>query len=298
MAAAARCPLVLFVLPFFIFSIILAFARIDLPSFQVLAGNTAITAVGTNKTSNADLMLKQQQSPAKSNGHLQKLNMIEMKNISLISKKISYKSGEAGITDAVIDIMNHMKSGIFVEMGANNGINSNTLKLEQNLGWNGVCIEAGPTNFQKLQLARPNCSNVNAVVADQEGHTIFREFPEGGLYGHSGIVDMRSKEAWDALIQAHKAKFVDHKVKTSTLSQIFQKQNLTHIDYFSLDVEGAEMIILQKYPFQQHPVNLWTIESNKLDRKELVNFMARKGYSCAHYDKINTFCQFVSKGGS
>ena len=55
------------------------------------------------------------------------------------------------------------------------------------------------------------------------------------------------------------------------------------------------MLILRKYPFHMYPVNLWSIESNKLDRKELVSFMDEKGYRCSHYDKTNTFCQLLSE---
>jgi hypothetical protein len=58
-------------------------------------------------------------------------------------------------------------------------------------------------------------------------------------------------------------------------------------------VEGAELMILRHYPFDTYPVRVWSIESNKLDRKELVSFLTAKGYRCWHYDAINTICQLV-----
>jgi hypothetical protein len=75
-------------------------------------------------------------------------------------------AGENGITDAVFERLERQRNGFFVEMGANDGINSNSLKLEKSYGWKGLCIEAGPTNFEQLQRNRPNCDKVQAVVAD------------------------------------------------------------------------------------------------------------------------------------
>ncbi|GMI16189.1 hypothetical protein TrLO_g5354 [Triparma laevis f. longispina] len=197
--------------------------------------------------------------------------------------------GERGITDRVVTLLPHGHT--FVEMGANDGVNSNSNWLES-IGWTGLCIEAGPSNYKLLEKNRPKCTNINAVVSNKESSTIFREFPSGDLYGHSGLHDFRTDAEWDKLMREHNSPpFVDHEVRTSTLSKIFKEQSYTSIDYFSLDVEGAELAILNLYPFEEVPVRVWTIESNKLDRNELVTFMEKKGYWCEHhYDNVNTIC--------
>ena len=196
--------------------------------------------------------------------------------------------GENRITDKILELI--PDGHVFVEMGANDGENSNTHMLEQ-LGWAGLCIEAGPSNFIKLKRNRPKCANINAVVSDVESTAIFREFPSGGLYGHSGLKDARSDAAWESLISAHRATFIDHTVRTTTMTRIYAENHIQTVDYFSLDVEGAEMSILRNYPFEKYPVKVWSIESNKLDRSELLSFMREHGYSCQHFDAINTICQ-------
>jgi hypothetical protein len=131
----------------------------------------------------------------------------------------------------------------------------------------------------------------HAVIDSQAGITTFREFPDGPLSGHSGLKSGRSETEWNRLIRSHQGqKYVDHIVTTTTLDILLRTANVAAIDYFSLDVEGAEMEILRGYPFQRVPVGLWSIESNKLDRGTLVAFMRDKGYGCHHYDKINTVC--------
>jgi hypothetical protein len=123
----------------------------------------------------------------------------------------------------------------FVKMGANDGINSNSLKLERFYGWKGLCIEAGPTNFAQLQRNRPDCANVQAVVADRPGQTTtFREFPAGPLYGHSGLLNARSASEWHELLVAHPTvTYRDHAVQTNTLTHIFADHAVVPpLDYF------------------------------------------------------------------
>jgi hypothetical protein len=144
-------------------------------------------------------------------------------------------SGENGITDAIIESLHGQKNGFFVEMGANDGINSNSLKLEQVLGWRGLCIEAGPTNFQKLQRNRPHCVNVHMVVADSPAGTaaIFREFPDGPLYGHSGLLASRTEAEWQDLLESHPSTYTDLTVQTNTMAQILADQQVVPpLDYF------------------------------------------------------------------
>lgn len=47
--------------------------------------------------------------------------------------------------------------GVFVEAGANNGIDqSNTVLLENNFGWSGLLVEPNPHKFKECQANRPN----------------------------------------------------------------------------------------------------------------------------------------------
>ena len=95
--------------------------------------------------------------------------------------------------------------GTFVELGANDGINSHSKFLEARLGWRGVCIEAAPGNFAVLETSRPMCHKIHAVVWHKEEDVTFRSCTDK-LYGHSGLLNMRTEAEWDALIKANKGK--------------------------------------------------------------------------------------------
>ena len=55
--------------------------------------------------------------------------------------------------------------GVFVEAGAADGVTgSNTLWLERERAWTGVCVEPHPETFQHLRRLRPGCVAVHAAV--------------------------------------------------------------------------------------------------------------------------------------
>ena len=62
--------------------------------------------------------------------------------------------------------LEHISQGTFVEIGANDGLHmSNSYFFERYLGWRGLCVEASPQIFSLLERNRPNCTNINALVA-------------------------------------------------------------------------------------------------------------------------------------
>ena len=56
--------------------------------------------------------------------------------------------------------------------------------------------------------------------------------------------------------------------------------NVTHVDYFSLDVEGLELTILQTIPFDIIDISVLTVEfvHGPDGGKGYVDFMKNKGY--------------------
>lgn len=125
-------------------------------------------------------------------------------------------------------------NGIFVDVGAYDGVQtSNTYLLEQ-LGWNGICIEAHPQYYKQLQLNR-KCTCVEKAVTDHAGVVTFGIDSIGG----------------------------DKIVNCDSLDNIL-KQCLCprKIDYLSMDIEGHELTVLKNFPFKSWDINLITIEHN------------------------------------
>ena len=85
------------------------------------------------------------------------------------------------------NFFNNKNTGIFLEVGALDGLHcSNTLFFEEK-GWTGLCIEASPITFKRLEYNR-NCICENVAVTNKIGTAKFREL-EGWGEGLSGLVD-------------------------------------------------------------------------------------------------------------
>ena len=81
------------------------------------------------------------------------------------------------------------KSGIFLEVGAHDGISfSNTYFFEKNLNWKGICIEPIPEVFKELERNR-RCVCENVCIDDKEGKKFFLKCSGFITEMYSGIVD-------------------------------------------------------------------------------------------------------------
>lgn len=70
-----------------------------------------------------------------------------------------------------------MNRGYFLDVGAYDGHSqSNSFFLETQLGWDGLCIEAGRNNSRLLRKLGRRCKTVEAVVVNVEGDCLFQEF--------------------------------------------------------------------------------------------------------------------------
>ena len=66
-------------------------------------------------------------------------------------------------------------------------------------------------------------------------------------------------------------------VKYYPLSSLMNTLGQTHIDYFSLDVEGAEMIILQSIDWKHLDIYVFTIETDQ-QRQDILTLLKTHRY--------------------
>jgi FkbM family methyltransferase len=152
-------------------------------------------------------------------------------------------------------------SGVFVDVGAYDGIeSSNTYFLEQK-GWKGICIEANVDVFQLLIKNRKSI-NINEAVTDRKGVCMFDTDRIGG----------------------------NRVVSCNTLNNIL-KENLfpKEIDYLSLDIEGHELPVLESIDFNTWEIKLITVEHNLYlegtERKnKIFELLTQRGYVRTHED--------------
>jgi len=163
-------------------------------------------------------------------------------------------------------ILGCKKQGFYLDLAANDAVNlSNTVMLERDYGWTGICMEANPQYMLNLTKRR-NCQVVLAAVGSPSGQEV--KFALKSIFG--GIVD----DEYDNTPGEIDSPTV--KMKTKAIAEILEELNAPAIiDYMSLDVEGAESFVMQGFPWDTHHFRVMTVERPNDD---LVELLEQKGY--------------------
>ncbi|XP_013402279.1 uncharacterized protein LOC106167928 [Lingula anatina] len=158
---------------------------------------------------------------------------------------------QVGQSKAIDKLLKQRKNGFFVEAGAADGERlSNSLFFERFRNWTGVLVEANPWDFDKLTKKHRKSNIINACLSPIP-HPARMEFNYANRLG--GISELGHK-------------FPDSRGKGKGLVQCFPIHSIlaalgvSHVDYFSLDVEGVEEEVLQTFPWKDIMVDVWTVE--------------------------------------
>ena len=175
------------------------------------------------------------------------------------------------------NIISHKKYGRFLDIGAGVGIlESNTYCLEKYFGWSGICVEAQEEISQICAINRPLSTCLCSVIWGSEIEVDFT-IPRNGNILLSRINNIK----WNK--EYFSNDFIDPliiKRKTNTIKNILGKNNY-YFDYFSLDIEGAELEALQGICWDNTEFGFITIEyGNREDYKNsIISFLNSHNYS-------------------
>lgn len=174
------------------------------------------------------------------------------------------------------------RNGAYLDVGAFDGVHFSNTYLFDQAGWQGVCVEPHPAIFSYLVQNRPDSKCLHAAcVSDMNKNetTIFCE--EIGLLstthkapGYENFVKDRYKKRGLAF-----SGFKTVIVPAITVDEILLRHfpGNVNIDLVSIDVEGAEMDVLQGFDVKRHKPGIIVIESNHLEQsEEIVEYLAAK----------------------
>ena len=136
--------------------------------------------------------------------------------------------------------------GVFVECGAAGGLIESSCKFfEESMGWQGYNIEPAPPNFKALSENRPYSRNLQIGLSNYDGKATFTHAISpvyGADFGNGSIchtqVHMRD-------LQEQGCSFAEYEIEVITWRSFIQRENITYVDLFVLDVEGHELSVLE-----------------------------------------------------
>lgn len=164
--------------------------------------------------------------------------------------------------------------GVFVEFGATDGLwGSNSLLLEQE-GWQGILSEPARCWHERLKANRPSMKLEFRCVWTATGLRL--GFTECAAQGLSTITNFVNQ---DQHAKA-RAESVTYEVETISLNDLLSENQLSGIDYLSIDTEGSEFEILQAWNPVDHPISIITVEHNYVEprRRMLEELLTSRGY--------------------
>ncbi len=153
------------------------------------------------------------------------------------------------------------KNGIFVDVGAFDGVKlSNTHFFEKQLNWTGICVEPQKKEFLRLKKNR-TCICINAAAFNIKTTVDFRVCNKKKML--NGIANHHNTKH---RMKGEKISII--KVPTVTLKDVFEENDITTVDYMSIDTEGSELQVLQGIDWNKVHINIINLEHN-FDKKML-----------------------------
>ena len=179
------------------------------------------------------------------------------------------------------------RGGVFLDIGAYDGVTgSNTVLFERSRGWTGLLVEPSPVPAAQAATARA-ADIVEAAAGREDGMARFRDIVEG-YRQMSGLERHHSAEVHRMLRShpSHREETID--VAVMSPRRLVDRLDVDTIDLVCIDIEGAEVEVLEAFPFDEVRVGAWCIENNDAST-ELESLMAEHGHGlvrCLGVDEI------------
>ncbi|XP_042884920.1 uncharacterized protein LOC122261384 [Penaeus japonicus] len=202
------------------------------------------------------------------------------------------------VHEGIMRLVNGKRGGFFLEAGALDGYyQSNTFFLERDYNWTGLLVEPNPVFFQSL-LTRHRRAWATDLCLGTKPYPVKTEF-----WVHTGPDPEQSLIAASrsGLLKEHLENYEKEGLESGSVVEvncvpaisILSALNVTQIDLFSLDIENAELDVMQWFPFDRVHVEVlvvehWTAEDPE-DSRAFVRLVEAKGFSFYRRDNHDYF---------
>lgn len=199
-----------------------------------------------------------------------------------------------GIDKQMLQFINY-RNGFFVEIGAGDGVYlSNTFYLEKNLGWRGVLVDPVLHHYLSCLTHRTMSTSYLCAATNFENKSDYIKLKYGGYstlaLGPQSDINDAQQHINDAAsyIPANNAG-VEFLAPLRTMTEMLDSANAPKvIDFFSLDVEGNELEVLQGIDFSKYQIRWLLVESRDISR--ISNYLQAFHFSLR---KRMTSCDFL-----
>jgi FkbM family methyltransferase len=168
------------------------------------------------------------------------------------------------------------EGGVFVDVGAFDYKDmSNTFRLESDLGWSGIAIDALEEFRPGYELHRPNTKFFAYYISDTSSDPAKFYVVEGRRNQSTGV-----KENADSKTRA----ITTIEIPQITLDDLLDREGVQQVDFLNMDIELAEPAALRGFDIDRFRPELVCIEAHPPIVDFLDSYFAQHGY-----EKIKTW---------
>ena len=179
----------------------------------------------------------------------------------LSMKNLGGQFKQVPVVEDLLKLKHRLKAGFFLEAGAACGeFISNTLYLELKYQWTGLLVEPNP-DMLKLLLSKhrnawifPHCLSTSKQV--EMVHF------DASNYNSGIILEGKIKPSQIDRTKPPLPYEREIEMQCFPLNSVLKAMDNPIIDYFSLDIEGAEFAVLNSLPWKEVNITLVSVEIN------------------------------------
>lgn len=179
--------------------------------------------------------------------------------------------------------------GLIVESGAGNGVDmSMSYFFEHFANWTALLIEPDPVSFKDLLQVRINAIAVNVGLCADPSVLKFATSTLAGRHGFVDFIPATFKRHW----HANSSKVSMSMLPCIPVQAILDKLQISKIDVWVIDAEGAEEVALRGIDFNRVVVSVIVIDSElhaQVGSTSRFNYLRQYGFRC-HANKWNVVC--------
>ena len=174
---------------------------------------------------------------------------------------------------AVLDYFKNKKNGFYVDVGCYHPIHRNNTYLLYKKNWNGINIDTSQFSIDLFDYMRPKDLNYNCAISNK--NEIIKLFYQKELSQLSTIESDQAKTVFQGNIK-------EKNIQAFTLDEILNKGKYKYskIDFLDIDVEGADLKVLEGLSFDQFKPELVCVEIHAQETKQsdIYKFLINKNY--------------------
>ncbi len=174
----------------------------------------------------------------------------------------------------IVDNLRYPLKGIFVDVGASDGICGNNTYFFEKMGWQGLCIDADPSHRASLHANRrlvEMCA-VSSIRGEVEFYQHNTDSTWSGIY-------CRGKDYTPIKVQSHR------------LEDLLVLHSIDKIDLLDIDVEGSEIDVWNSFSPEVYQPEVVIIEYSDTrqccNKTELISMITEYPYNLVHTTPAN-----------